>query len=402
MNFPIIERRKTTNRRGHSPDRRREQNSYFFQNEQRDNSERRNETDRRVLELDRNTLLFSIKQSEINAPTEKKSKVISFCSAILIPLSIGISSFLIAINQDKNAQRIANGQQENAQKIASANIENSQKIADAQIETQHLQHLVSIFSTIISPKDEKKSIIHQRIRSLAVYGGEALPFLLQIRQHFSSLNSTASKNTEKVANLTIAKILGYSQLDLQGQKVIGKPEKPINLRHKKYKNYNLDNSRFEHVNLYKADFSGSSLHASTFTHADLQETNFGNANLLNVKFKDSNLSKSDFRRANLKNVEFLSNCKNIKYAKFSLRSLLNASVKPFISLPSDTYAFLLMAHKNKLERINNEEIGKLDDAFKKLEIKNFRELQDKFIIFRNEGWTGVDKKPGSHLLSLYF
>ncbi len=228
-------------------------------------------------------MLFSIKQSEIKAPTEKKSKVISFCSAILIPLSIGISSFLIAINQDKNAQRIANGQQENAQKIASANIENSQKIADAQIETQHLQHLVSIFSTIISPKDKKEGIIHQRIRSLAVYGGEALPFLLQIRQHFSSLNNTASRNTEKVTNQTIDKILGYSQLDLQGQKVIGKSEKPINLRHKKYKNYNLDNSKFEYVNLYKADFSGSSLHASIFTHADLQETNFGNANLVKRK-----------------------------------------------------------------------------------------------------------------------
>ncbi len=117
MNFPIIERRKTTNRRTHSPDRRQVQNSYFFQNEQRNNSERRNETDRRILELDRDTMLFSIKQSEIKVPSEKKSKIISFCSAILIPLSIGISSFLIAINQDKNAQHIAKGQQENAQKL---------------------------------------------------------------------------------------------------------------------------------------------------------------------------------------------------------------------------------------------------------------------------------------------
>ena len=433
MYFPLIERRiAARDRRSHSTDRRQTQNSYSSVNNKRNKIVRRYGKDRRVLVLDRETLLYASILNKDQKPEDKKSKTISFCSAILIPLTIALSSIgttifinkiqkesadkisskqmesasLIAKQQKESAELIAKGQQENAQKIADANIKNSKTIADAQMETQHLQHLVTIFSSIISPEkkeDKRQSVINQRIRSLAVYGDEALPFLLQIRQHFPKPDDDTSTNTNSylAAKETIETIIGYSQLDLSGQIVTGSSDTPINLRHKIYENYNLDNSYFTNVNLYKANFSGSSLQNSSFTSADLQETNFMNANLKNVKFVDSNLSKTDFRHAYLVGVTFSPDCKNIQYAKFSLNTLLKAESVLFETFDADMYALLLITHEKKLERINNEEKNKLDAVYTKSNTNNFRELQEKLNILRNKGLAGIKDKPiDTHKLSM--
>lgn len=266
------------------------------------------------------------------------------------------------------------------------------------METQHLQHLVAIFSSIISPEkkaDKSKNVIHQRIRSLSVYDDEALPFLLQIRQHFSKpgLDSSQQSQTWRIANQTIGSIVGYSQLDLSGQTVISLTDTPTNLRHKEYANYNLDNSHFTNVNLYKANFSGSSLQSSSFTDADLQETKFNNANLKGVSFKNSILRKTNFRNAYLSGVKFSPDCKYLEHAIFSLNTLLKPDSGLFSSLDADKFALLLIPHESELERINAEEKSKLDQTFAKLKIEDFSQLKEKFSELRNQGLASIDDKP---------
>ena len=379
MYFPLIERRiASKDRRVFSKDRRLIKSQNISQDSKRNQTVRRQNSERRVIDLDRATLLYTSHRGKIGAPEEKKSKVLSFCSAILIPLVIGLSSLLIAFFQVKNAENIANGQAKNARLIAEGQLKNAKTIASTQIESQHLQHLVSIFSTIISPKDDvdkKEGVINQRIRSLAVYNGEALPFLLQIRKHFDR-NST--KTTFLAANETIKKIMGQSQLDLSNQ-IIGSVKSSTNLRHKEYKNYNLDNSKFTNVNLFKANFSGSSLQNSSFTDADLQESSFLSANLKGVVFKGSQLRKTDFRYANLNNVKFI-DCTYIEDAKFSLNTVLKAEPDLFGSLSPEKYILLLMTHEQELKMINDsdEEKRKLSKIFKVLKINDFTALEKRF------------------------
>ncbi|GFO72192.1 hypothetical protein BJAS_P2219 [Bathymodiolus japonicus methanotrophic gill symbiont] len=133
--------------------------------------------------------------------------------------------------------------------------------------------MVKIFSSIISPeKKDTQAVIEQRIRSLAVYDNEALPFLLQIRQHFSSLSDSSlgekdlsamaekedrknATNKANIATTTIKTIIRYSQLNVPNQYIEGKSKKDyLNLRNKEYKNYNLENSTFTNVNFYNSMF----------------------------------------------------------------------------------------------------------------------------------------------------
>jgi len=74
MNYPLIERRiATKDRRTHSSDRRHGQNSDSFPN----NNERRNKLDRRILKLDRETLLTlaSLVQFKSRGSEEKNQKL---------------------------------------------------------------------------------------------------------------------------------------------------------------------------------------------------------------------------------------------------------------------------------------------------------------------------------------
>jgi hypothetical protein len=288
---------------------------------------------------------------------------------------------------------IAAGQRENATKIANANIENSRTIASAQMETQHLEHMVSIFSSIISPKaGEEKEVIHKRIRSLAVYRDEALPFLLQIRRYSINEDDSSGNLTLNVTTETINRIVQDSQLDLSKQIVRGESEdSPVNLRRKKYVNYNLNGSLFEFVNLYQADFSGSSLQGSTFIGTDLQESNFQSANLKGVIFEKVNLRKTDFRNAYLQGVQF-KKCAYIASVKFSLFALLRADQEPFKSISLRHYTLLLMNYEEQLAALDKEEKGKLTKALDKLNMIDFDELQAKFNTYRVKGMAGKTKK----------
>ena len=336
-----------------------------------------------------------------------------FCSTFLLPLTVAAVSVFATISINKqqvaSAKQLANGQQENAQKIADANIKNSKTIAEGEMETAHLKHLVVIFSSIISPEESATpAIIQQRIRSLAVYGDEALPFLLQIRQHFSKLDKT---NLEKkgsafvidmkeealVATTTIGTIIKYSQLNIPKQEIKGKSDKERhNLRNKEYINYNLAYSKFKNVNLYRANFSSSSLQHSYFTNVDLVEANFQNANLTNVTFDNVKLRKTDFHQANLKKVIF-SKCQNIEDAKFSLYTVLEAESGFFGKLEEEQYILLLMAHEEELVRISNseEEKSKLDNILtilQKYQITSFHELQKKFQEHKSKRFTSIKVK----------
>lgn len=414
MYFPMIERRIAArdDRRSHSPDRRQALSSHSCENNRRNKIVRRNGNDRRVMTLDRETLLLnaaSVLATDNQKIKEEKSKFISVCSTILIPLTIGLSSLgaTLGINhmQMESAKVIADQQKESAELIAKGQQKNAAKIAGAQIATQHLEHLVEIFSSIISPKDDKDKVIVQRIRSLVVYGEEALPFLLQIRQHFkepaNDQSSSTNPNLYLAAEETIKVIIGYNHLNLSGQKIIGKKGAFVNLRHKIYNNYNLDRSEFTYVNLYKANFSGSSLQSSSFTSADLQEAIFKYVNLKKVKFVNSNLRKTDFRHAYLDGVTISPDCTNIEYAIFSLNTLLKAESDLFKSFNADKYALLLINHKEQLEKINIEAKSKLDAVYTKSNTNNFEELQEKLNMLRNKGLAGIKNKPkANHQLSM--
>jgi uncharacterized protein YjbI with pentapeptide repeats len=445
MYFPLIERRTSSqDRRSQTLERRKSQDTAILK-EKREKSIRRKKTDRRVLTLDRETLLYA---SFLNTPPQsiytdlnnnskpvsKKSKTLSFCSAILIPLTIGLSSlgatFFINDKQIESAKLLADEQEKSANTIANANIKNSQTIANAQMKTQHLQHLVSIFSTIISSKlDGKPKVIRQHIQSLAVYGDDSIPFLLQIKDHFpESKNTALHKTTLK----TIDNIIGHSQFNLSKQKIGESSGAPLNLRHRDYSNYNLDESHFTNVVLYKSNFSGSSLQDSTFKDTDLQEANFISSSLINVifnstylrktnfhqanlkgsifkksnlqgaSFKDSNLTdvtfdgvnlkETDFHQAYLEGVRFL-NCTNIEEARFSLSTILKAQISLFGSLDEEKYILILLKHRDKLIDHHNKDKNKLDNILKILKITDFITLQNMFEQLQNRNVVKIKEAP---------
>ncbi len=443
MYFPLIERRTSSqDRRCQTLERRQSQNTAILKEKREENS-RRKKSDRRVLTLDRETLLYasflnaspqsiSADLNHSSKPVSKKSKTLSFCSAILIPLTIGLSSLgaTVFINkeQEESANKIADANIENSKTIANANIQNSQTIANAQIKTQHLQHLVKIFSTIISSKlDEKPEVIRQRIQSLAVYGDESIPFLLQIKDHFPESKNTAIHETTLK---TIDDIIGHSQFNLSKQKIGESSGASLNLRHRDYANYNLDESHFTNVVLYKSNFSGSSLQGATFKDADLQEANFISSSLINVTFNSTYLRKTNFHQANLKgstfkksdlqgasfkdsnltNVTFdgvnfkeadfhqaylesirVLNCTNIEEAHFSLPTILKAEPSLFGSLDEKKYVLILYKHKDKLIAFHNKDKKALANILNILKI-DFSTLQNKFEKLQNKNVVKINHK----------
>lgn len=410
MYFPLIERRiAAQDRRFNTTDRRQSQKSHSLAGNKRKKTARRKGNERRTLILDRETLLYASLLNKEHEPEEKKSKSFLFCSTFLLPLTVAAVSVFatISINNQQvtSAEKLATGQQENAQKIADANIKNSKTIAAAEMETEHLKHLVHIFSTIISPGgNDSEEVIQERIRSLSVYGDEALPFLLQIRQHFSKLDIESLRQKEKsetpinkkeekalVADRTISAIIKYSQIEVSRQIVSGTPKQHLNLRNKEYINYNLGNSTFSYVNLFGANFYSSSLHGSSFKHVDLVEANFQKTNLADVSFEYANLRKTDFNQAKLKGVTF-KDCENIEEAKFSLNTILYAKPGFFGPLKVDQYVLLLMSHEEELVRKNKNEAEKsklkniLTILKNKYQINSFTELQGKFKQYKSKSF----------------
>ncbi|WP_428353276.1 pentapeptide repeat-containing protein [Methyloprofundus sp.] len=428
MYFPLIERRiAAQDRRVNTTDRRHSQKSHSLADNKRKKTTRRKGNERRALILDRETLLYASLLNNGHEPKreEQKTKLLPICSAILIPLIIGGFTILAtnSINdkQMESAKLIAQQQKESAELIAKGQQKNAQNIAQGEMETEHLKHLVAIFSSIISPdKNDSPEIIQQRIRSLAVYGDEALPFLLQIQHHFSkpeniplegkgiSVLSNEEKNglykietsrrKSGVAKSTINTIIKHSQLNVPKQKIIGPSDtNRLNLRNKEYIKYNLDDSIFTNVNLYQANFSGSSLRISKFINADLVEANFQYANLSGVTFENAELANTNFNQAKLSGVKFI-NCKKIENAKFSLNTVLYAKLDFFGSkLSEQQYILLLMNHKEELVNINKneEEKSKLDSILTilkdKYQIQSFNELQEKFKQYKSKSIASMNK-----------
>ncbi|GEM_PF-2125251 len=336
---------------------------------------------------------------------EKKALWLEALRLGLMPLVLGLISFYVT--QAINTQQI-----KSANEIAEQQLTSSKQIAAANLKTQHLSHMVQIFSEIIDDKTSHKQTKHgnhslvQRIQSLQIYGNEALPFLVQLRAHYES----GGKHTLGLLGTTkkvIKHILQESQLDFHGSTFIAQTPTRINLRKKNFENFNLSASVFEDVNLYRANFTEATLKKARFKNVDLQETSFRGANLDGVEFDNANLRKTDFTQAYLYGAIFAENCTNIEDAFFTLEALLHLydhpqKHNPIQSIPNEAYTILLMKQKKALISRIEQQPASLKDAYKKLGIEGseetqYEELQRRFDRLRE---TLANSGTGSQFFAL--
>ncbi|MEE9344157.1 MAG: pentapeptide repeat-containing protein [Methylococcales bacterium] len=414
MIYPLTERRISGfDRRNDNSQKRKDSQDQVVDASLQSANERRFGQDRRQLKLNREKLLESIITKKSNSKLQQlKSMWQDFIQPILIPLVIGGSSFYVT--QQVNDQQI-----KSADKIAIQNRENSRMIADAGLKTQHLSQMAGIFSEIINlinqPSDKKKTqedTLKQRIMSLSVYGDEALPFLLQLRDEYRDENyyAKSEETISDTADNTIEKILKLNQHQIKVEFVSDSGEL-LNLPRRKYINYNLSDSTFKDVNLYEADFSHSSLQESKFKDVDLRKTNFSNTSLIKATFENSgkgqtqlkifetrfdhaNLEGAKFINVDLTNVNFekahimgvnFDQCKSIEKAKFSMNQLLQADTEPFKSVSTDKYLSLLMKYEERLAEIHEKNAQHLKQVYSKLKLPNLNdidELRTKFSNFK--------------------
>ncbi len=384
-------------------------------------NERRRGLERRQLKLNREKLLESLtsKKSGFNWQEIIKSSVIP----VFITLGSLYVTYYINEQQAASAKVVADSQLESAEKIAAANREHSSKIASAELETQRLTQMAGVFSNIItlsnqSPKSDKKTIdtLTQQIKSLSVYGDEALPFLVQLRdgEHYAKSASAISTTAKD----TIKEILLLNQ-PIVKMDFFGKKDKPLYLPRREYINYNLSGSRFKNVTLYAADFSHSLLKETEFIDANLRKANFSNASLINARFANTgsaetkfdiaetnfdyanlkgatfinvDLSKVNFQKSFIKGVKFV-DCDHIANAKFSMHQFLQANAEPFKSLGEIEYSKLLMKHETSLTKLHKNNAEHLKQAYIKMNLDNpgdIAELQETFSQLRE---TIAQKNP---------
>jgi hypothetical protein len=191
--------------------------------------------------------------------------------------------------------------------------------------------MAGIFSEVLNlinqPSDNKKTkedTLKQKIMSLSVYGDEALPFLLQLRDEYRDeyYYAKSEETISDTANNTIEKILKLNQHQIKVEFVSDSGE-ILNLPRRKYINYNLSDSTFKDVNLYEADFSQSSLQKSEFKDVDLRKTNFSNTSLINTTFENTGKGRTQlkifetrFDHANLEGAKFINvDLANVNFEK---------------------------------------------------------------------------------------
>jgi hypothetical protein len=302
-----------------------------------------------------------------------------FATPLLITIVSMLVTWRINVQQADNTEKITEKQIESAEIIAAANRENSAKISESNQRTERLNQIKEIFTKLLTKKErgliETETHLPQII-SLEVYKGDALPFLLNMKEHYQKLQDGSKQDGSKKdpykdlidqVDRSIYNILLNSQIDVSEHLFVdcGKPSckddiekmfrnyraesmksfkaKPeamkiskycmtiyknlklneMNMRQQEYKNYNFSDSSFLNVNLYKADFSSCTMNNNLFMGVDLQEASFFDTNLSGSIFLKSNLQKAVFKESMLRNVVFVNPIMNYRDADKKVKKFCN-------------------------------------------------------------------------------
>jgi hypothetical protein len=304
-----------------------------------------------------------IRKSEFQALIEKsdsqerRKNWIEIAKAFLLPLSLTLISigatYSVNKQQDKNAIYLAEQQIKSANIIAKANREHSARISESDQRIERIKHIKDIFKAILSEDDKDSDAIKMHIRSLEIFKGDALSFLLNIKEHFKNqISHEAFKSQGKNKTMedlvaqtdkSILNILKNSQIDVSGRIFVnsGKDDPKLiqikasalsteifrekipsgitldhykklisgthtsNMRKQRYENYNFSNCIFINTKLYQADFSGCTLKNSIFMYVDNHEASFSESDLSGAVFINCNLKRVNFMKSKVKNTRFL-------------------------------------------------------------------------------------------------
>lgn len=379
MYFPLIERRNSGSDR-----RTRNENAQSI------HKECRHGNDRRQLKLDKDTLLYYA--SHHLQDTQQDSKIVKALKLFILPVLLAfggsMATWYIAKQQIESANIIAKQQQKSSLVLDEGQRENAKKIADAQISAQYLVHMRDIFEYLLTVQDTEnpKNLeeLKQKIRSMAVYGDDALPFLLQIEEHFKntafqSYETSIELNT--AAKDTIVQIITGGQLNLKSQILVGQKNSRLNLRRQHYENINFRESTFKYANLFSASFKGSSLQQVTFEEVDLQEANFEAANLEGATFKNADIKQTNFRNALLHGAS-CNGCRNIASAFFTFNQLFYKSKSElFTDIQPKEYVRMFLPYTKEIERKaksddRDSDIFKTGGKLFELNIKDIKQLKN--------------------------
>jgi hypothetical protein len=292
----------------------------------------------------------------------------------------------IATKQDESAQLIATTQKEQLSRIVNADIDRERIEHLIKSEDEIIEKSSKLFANNKDISDKNVDKIKSDIAEFEIYEDLALPFLSYLKKYYEDKmeerENTQSdiylkyKELHERVRVSIQHILQKSQADFSHIAFKGKGEfEKINLRNRSFKNIDLKNSVFSFTNLYRSDFENASLNDTKFSYSDLVNVNFKGANLRGSEFEYSDLYGAIFDRAYLKDVEF-KDCKNLNKAQFSFIALLNATEKPFYSIPTDVYESLLKPYETKIRNLKNEK-NRLNKVFERLRITEPK-IQDKF------------------------
>jgi len=341
-----------------------------------------------------------IKKSEFQALIEKsdnqerRSIKIDLAKAFLLPMTLAfisiIATWSINKQQEKNAEHLALQQIKSAHIIAEANREHSARLSESNQRIERIKHIKGIFQEIIMEKCKNSNAMIMQIRSLEVYKGDSLSFLLNIKEHFNNQicavegTKDPQEKQKKLKNLvaqtdkTILNILKNSQIDVadrifvdtddpewlqtEAKNIVKKMKltelnkdsytqliaatNESNMRKQTYDNYNFSNCIFIKAKLYQANFSNCTLKNSIFMDVDLQEASFSGSDLSNAVFINCNLKRVNFLKSKLGDTLFFNpilkhgdpakefitknglHCE-LEDAKFTLGTLLWTKTPPF-------------------------------------------------------------------------
>ncbi len=320
---------------------------------------------------------------------ERRSIKVEFAKAFLLPLTLAVISvgatWSINNQQWKNAKLLATEQIKSAYIIADANRNHSNKIFESNQSVERITHINGIFQAIIKAKPEgyDANAMIMQIRSLEVFEGEAISFLLNIREHFKKLIRVegVKDSWEKLVTQTdksILNILKNNPIDVAGTMFINakkdnpeptevreiiKEMKPLkinevrykeliaatndsNMRKQTYENYNFSNCIFIKTKLYQANFSSCTLKNAIFMDVDLQEASFSGSDLSGAVFINCNLKRANFMKTKVRDTVFFNPILNrgdtdkkfltrqgiyceLEDARFALGTLLKLESPPF-------------------------------------------------------------------------
>jgi len=352
-------------------------------------------------------------EAAVDLPTDRKSsgsrKPFEIVKLFITPLTIalvsaGVSWYIGKMQMD-SAREIAEAQRETTSQIAENNLRRQVEVAAAETKLERLAQIKDVFREIIKPRKNQEDALAAEIASLVVYEDTALPFLLRIKEHFSTrpieigeaLNTTfARRSTEReklanVADKTIREILSLSQLDLSRMDFNSNGEGRALLRFAKFSGYNLTEADFSNTNLFNANFTKSTLVRAKFNNTDLQSADFTDANLTGAKFgSGTNLTKTNFEKTKIDGVKFDKDVLCIEEAKFSLGALLKigdtpgGKKEPFADLDNEKYLRLLAPHSETISEMEND--PKIDKIKKKLGISSVKSIVSELEIVDSANW----------------